>query len=153
MVATRSDADDPGAPREVGRVGDRQGAGRATEYWRLDPERSLRQFDWHADDLATGHLYAACAQHGPNEHLLGSVAREALGMMTGVFWDAGEAALVPFEDRKHFLGEERQALPRHLERRTAEAERNYQNKITERRTTFHQAAEDSIGCAPTGRLP
>ncbi|MEC9183137.1 MAG: GNAT family N-acetyltransferase [Pseudomonadota bacterium] len=41
---------------------------------------------------------------------------------------------------------------RHLERRAAEAERNFQNKITERRTTFHQAAEDSIGCAPTGRL-
>ncbi|MEO7741411.1 MAG: M20 family metallopeptidase, partial [Usitatibacter sp.] len=33
------------------------------------------------------HSYAACSQHAPNEHLLGSVARDALRIMTGVFWD------------------------------------------------------------------
>jgi acetylornithine deacetylase/succinyl-diaminopimelate desuccinylase-like protein len=36
------------------------------------------------------HSYAACSQHAPNEHLLGSVAREALQMMTGLYWDLGE---------------------------------------------------------------
>ncbi|TKC88697.1 M20 family metallopeptidase [Trinickia terrae] len=38
------------------------------------------------------HSYPACAQHAPNEHLLGSVAREALGVMAGLWWDLGEDA-------------------------------------------------------------
>lgn len=36
------------------------------------------------------HSYPACAQHAPNEHLLASVAREALGAMAGLWWDLGE---------------------------------------------------------------
>lgn len=36
------------------------------------------------------HSYPACAQHAPNEHLLGSVAREGLAIMAGLFWDLGE---------------------------------------------------------------
>jgi acetylornithine deacetylase/succinyl-diaminopimelate desuccinylase-like protein len=36
------------------------------------------------------HSYPACAQHAPNEHLLGSLARQALGVMAGLFWDLGE---------------------------------------------------------------
>ena len=36
------------------------------------------------------HSYAACSQHAPNEHLLGSVARESLQLMAGLFWDLGE---------------------------------------------------------------
>ena len=36
------------------------------------------------------HSYAACSQHAPDEHLLGSVARQGLLMMTGLFWDLGE---------------------------------------------------------------
>ncbi len=36
------------------------------------------------------HSYAACAQHAPNEHLLGSIAREGLALMAGLFWDLGE---------------------------------------------------------------
>ncbi|MDT7654717.1 MAG: hypothetical protein QOI36_6123, partial [Pseudonocardiales bacterium] len=36
------------------------------------------------------HSYPACAQHGPDEHLLGSVAREGMQMMSGLFWDLGE---------------------------------------------------------------
>jgi acetylornithine deacetylase/succinyl-diaminopimelate desuccinylase-like protein len=38
------------------------------------------------------HSYPACSQHAPNEHLLGSVAREALGVMAGIWWDLGEDA-------------------------------------------------------------
>ena len=38
------------------------------------------------------HSYPACAQHAPNEHLLGSVAREALGVMAGIWWDLGDDA-------------------------------------------------------------
>jgi acetylornithine deacetylase/succinyl-diaminopimelate desuccinylase-like protein len=36
------------------------------------------------------HSYAACSQHAPDEHLLGSIAREGLQMMAGIFWDLGE---------------------------------------------------------------
>jgi hypothetical protein len=35
------------------------------------------------------HSYPACSQHAPNEHMLASVAREGLAIMTGVFWDIG----------------------------------------------------------------
>ncbi len=38
------------------------------------------------------HSYAACSQHAPDEHLLAPVAREALQLMTGLFWDLGEQA-------------------------------------------------------------
>jgi acetylornithine deacetylase/succinyl-diaminopimelate desuccinylase-like protein len=36
------------------------------------------------------HSYPACSQHAPNEHMLGSVAREGLQIMAGLFWDLGE---------------------------------------------------------------
>jgi acetylornithine deacetylase/succinyl-diaminopimelate desuccinylase-like protein len=41
------------------------------------------------------HSYAACSQHAPNEHLLADVARDALRLMTGLFWDLGEAPALP----------------------------------------------------------
>jgi acetylornithine deacetylase/succinyl-diaminopimelate desuccinylase-like protein len=36
------------------------------------------------------HSYAACSQHAPDEHLLASVARDALRLMAGLMWDLGE---------------------------------------------------------------
>ena len=36
------------------------------------------------------HSYAGCSQHAPDEHLLGPIAREGLGIMAGLFWDLGE---------------------------------------------------------------
>ena len=36
------------------------------------------------------HSYAACGQHAPDEHMLGSIAREGLAVMAGLFWDLGE---------------------------------------------------------------
>ena len=36
------------------------------------------------------HSYAACSQHAPNEHILEDTTREALRIMTGLFWDLGE---------------------------------------------------------------
>jgi len=38
------------------------------------------------------HSYPACSQHAPDEHLLASVAREALQIMAGLFWDFAEDA-------------------------------------------------------------
>jgi len=46
------------------------------------------------------HSYPACAQHAPNEHLLGSVAREALGVMAGLWWDLGETGATIVATRK-----------------------------------------------------
>lgn len=36
------------------------------------------------------HSYPACGQHGVNEHMLISVAREGLAIMTHLLWDLGE---------------------------------------------------------------
>jgi hypothetical protein len=36
------------------------------------------------------HSYPACAQHAPDEHLLAPLARQALQLMTALFWDIGE---------------------------------------------------------------
>ena len=35
------------------------------------------------------HSYAACSQHAPDEHILMSVTRSALSIMTGLYWDIG----------------------------------------------------------------
>jgi len=41
------------------------------------------------------HSYASCSQHAPNEHMLAPIARDALRLMAGVWWDLGEAASLP----------------------------------------------------------
>ena len=47
------------------------------------------------------HSYPACSQHAPDEHLLVPVVREALQLMTGLFWDLGEqAATLPRSGRR-----------------------------------------------------
>jgi acetylornithine deacetylase/succinyl-diaminopimelate desuccinylase-like protein len=35
------------------------------------------------------HSYPGCSQHAPNEHLPAAVLREALAVMTGLYWDLG----------------------------------------------------------------
>ena len=45
------------------------------------------------------HSYPACSQHAPDEHVLGSVSREALQMMAGLFWDLGDQASADFSVR------------------------------------------------------
>ena len=41
------------------------------------------------------HSYRGCSQHAPDEHLLDRTAREGLEMMTGLWWDIGEAGHRP----------------------------------------------------------
>jgi acetylornithine deacetylase/succinyl-diaminopimelate desuccinylase-like protein len=41
------------------------------------------------------HSYAGCSQHAPNEHLLAPVARQALQLMAGLYWDLGERGAAP----------------------------------------------------------
>ena len=36
------------------------------------------------------HSYPGCSQHAPNEHLPSGLLREALGIMTGLYWDLGD---------------------------------------------------------------
>jgi len=35
------------------------------------------------------HSYPGCSQHAPNEHLPPELLREALEVMTGLYWDLG----------------------------------------------------------------
>ena len=35
------------------------------------------------------HSYAGCSQHAPDEHVLAPVCRDALRIMTGLWWDLG----------------------------------------------------------------
>lgn len=39
------------------------------------------------------HSYAGCSQHAPDEHVLLPVCRSALQIMTGLYWDIGDAEL------------------------------------------------------------
>lgn len=41
------------------------------------------------------HSYPSCGQHAADEHLLGSLARQSLELMTGLFWDLGEPGAGP----------------------------------------------------------
>jgi acetylornithine deacetylase/succinyl-diaminopimelate desuccinylase-like protein len=46
------------------------------------------------------HSYAGCSQHAPDEHLLAPVAREALRLMTGLYWDLGEPGVPGRAERR-----------------------------------------------------
>ena len=41
------------------------------------------------------HSYPGCSQHAPNEHLPMALAREALQLMAGIYWDLGEPGTPP----------------------------------------------------------
>ncbi|WFU23259.1 M20 family metallopeptidase [Bradyrhizobium sp. CB1717] len=41
------------------------------------------------------HAYPGCQQHAPDEHLPVELAREALEMMAGLYWDLGELDTLP----------------------------------------------------------
>ncbi|MBP2836866.1 M20 family metallopeptidase [Dickeya parazeae] len=47
------------------------------------------------------HSYPACSQHAPNEHLLADVAREALHIMCGLFWDLAKEGHEVLQSRQH----------------------------------------------------
>jgi acetylornithine deacetylase/succinyl-diaminopimelate desuccinylase-like protein len=41
------------------------------------------------------HSYPGCSQHAPNEHFPVALAREALAIMAGLYWDIGEPGTPP----------------------------------------------------------
>lgn len=50
------------------------------------------------------HSYPACGQHGVNEHMLKSVAREGLHIMTRLFWQLGDEGAALLARHKAYLG-------------------------------------------------
>ena len=54
---------------------------------RFIAERCVRAGARPANLMGVPHSYPACSQHAPDEHLPGSVARHALQIMAGLFWD------------------------------------------------------------------
>ena len=52
-----------------------------------------------AHDLGAA-FYPACCQHGPDEHLLAPVARQAMAIMAGLFWDLGEQGPAVMAERQ-----------------------------------------------------
>ena len=45
------------------------------------------------------HSYRGCSQHAPNEHLPTALARDALRLMAGLYWDLGEPGTPPVAHR------------------------------------------------------
>ncbi len=93
MAATRLDPDDPWVRFTLASLEKTAGAAPVL----LPNLGGSLPNDVFADTLGlptvwVPHSYAACSQHAPDEHLLAPVAREALGLMTGLFWDLGDAA-------------------------------------------------------------
>lgn len=42
------------------------------------------------DTIWVPHSYGGCSQHAPNEHILESITKQGLSLMTGLFWDLAE---------------------------------------------------------------
>ncbi len=96
MRATRLDPDDPWATWAVASMERTSGKSVAV----LPSLGGALPNDVFAETLGLPtvwipHSYAACSQHAPDEHLLIPVAREALRIMTGLFWDLGETTQRP----------------------------------------------------------
>jgi hypothetical protein len=93
MVATRLDPDHPWVGRVAASIARTTGAPPAI----LPNLGGSLPNDCFADVLGLPtvwipHSYPACSQHAPNEHLLASVAREGLAIMTGLFFDLGQSS-------------------------------------------------------------
>ncbi|WP_295371992.1 M20 family metallopeptidase [uncultured Pseudacidovorax sp.] len=91
MAATRLDPDDPWVHWALASI--ERSTGRAPAL--LPNFGGSLPNDVFAEGLGlptlwVPHSYPACSQHAPDEHLLGSVAREGLQIMAGLFWDLAE---------------------------------------------------------------
>ena len=92
MYATRLDPDHPWAKWAIDNIGDTSGKKVAV----LPNLGGSLPNDAFADILGlptiwVPHSYAGCSQHAPNEHVLAPVCREALEIMTALWWELGEA--------------------------------------------------------------
>jgi acetylornithine deacetylase/succinyl-diaminopimelate desuccinylase-like protein len=92
MNATRADPDGPWVRRVLDSLERTDGTPAAL----LPNLGGSLPNDAFADELGLPtvwipHSYPACAQHAPDEHLLGPLARQALRLMAGLFWDLGDS--------------------------------------------------------------
>lgn len=90
MAATRTPLDDPWVARAIASFERTTGARPAV----LPSLGGSIPNDVFTDILGMStvwvpHSYAGCAQHAPDEHALGPVLREGLGLMAGFYWDVG----------------------------------------------------------------
>ncbi|MGC8477487.1 MAG: M20 peptidase family dipeptidase, partial [Acetobacteraceae bacterium] len=90
MAASRTDPADPWVRRVAGSL--ERSLGKRVQV--IPTASGGLPGDVFADLLGTKmvwvpHSYNGCGQHGPDEHLLAAVAREALVGMAGVWWDLG----------------------------------------------------------------
>lgn len=89
--ASRTDPDEPWVQRVVASLAET--AGRAPNV--IPNSSGSNPSQIFREELGTPviwipHSYAGCHQHGPDEHGLGSLLREGLGLMAGVWWDIGK---------------------------------------------------------------
>ena len=89
--ASRTDPDEPWVRAVVASLG--ATAGRAPNV--IPNSSGSNPSQIFKEELGTPviwipHSYAGCHQHGPNEHGLGSLLREGLGLMAGLWWDIGD---------------------------------------------------------------
>ncbi len=91
MIATRLDPDHPWAQWAVASINATTGQQTAV----LPNLGGSLPNDVFSELLAlptiwVPHSYASCSQHAPNEHILEATTRQALELMTGLYWDLGE---------------------------------------------------------------
>lgn len=93
MAATRTPLDDPWVTRAVASFTRTAGARPAL----LPSLGGSIPNDVFTDILGmptvwAPHSYAGCSQHAPDEHALGSILRDGLRLMAGLYWDVGADA-------------------------------------------------------------
>ena len=92
FVATRLDPEHPWVHWTVASIrrSTNKRARRHAKLRRLAAQRPLLRELGLADYLGAAFLSLGCSQHAPNEHLPLALAREALALMAGLYWDLGE---------------------------------------------------------------
>ena len=96
MAASRTSPDDPWISWAAASMAD--GLGRPVQL--IPNSGGGLPGDVFVDLLGTPlawvpHSYNGCRQHGPNEHLLITPAREGVAAFAGLWWDLGEAGVPP----------------------------------------------------------
>jgi acetylornithine deacetylase/succinyl-diaminopimelate desuccinylase-like protein len=94
FLASRTDPDNPWVQRVIHSLA--RTAGRPPNVIPTNSASGPSEFfkaELQVPVMWIPHSYGGCGQHGPDEHGLGTLFRDGLGLMAGVFWDLGEAGL------------------------------------------------------------
>lgn len=91
FLASRTDPDDPWVQRVVRSMA--RTVGRQPNVIPTNSASGPSEFfkaELGVPVMWIPHSYGGCGQHGPDEHGLGTLFHDGLGLMAGVFWDLGE---------------------------------------------------------------